>query len=163
MIDTNILHPSFKFGENFNIGHFCIIEEDVIVGDNVTIGNYVLLKKGTRIGNDCFVDSYFKSSGDNLIGNGVTLRFNSTIARKVVVEDNVFIAPNVMTVYSQPDGSKGTETRIGEGSFISTSAVISSDVIIVPGCIIGTNSFVKNSCLKRGVYVGNPATLVREL
>ena len=44
-----------------------------------------------------------------------------TEGRKVVVEDNVFISPNVMTVYSLPDGSKSAETRIGKGAFIGTT------------------------------------------
>lgn len=159
----NEIHESFKHGKNLKMGKFNVIEEDVIVGDNVDIQNYVLLKKGTRIGNDCYVDSYFRSSGDNYIGNNVTLRFGSTIARKVAVGDNVFISPNVMTVFSLPDGSKSSETLIGDDSFIGTAAVLAPNIKIVPGCIIGANSFVNKSCEGRGVYVGNPAKCIREL
>ena len=159
----NQIHPSFKHGKNLKMGYFNVIEEDVIVGDNVDIQNYVLLKKGTRIGNDCYVDSYFRSSGDNEIGNNVTLRFGSTIARKVFVRDNVFISPNVMTVYSLPDGSKSKVTVIDEGCFIGTAAVLAPDIAIVGGSIIGANSFVNKSCHERGVYAGNPAKLIRKL
>ena len=159
----NDIHLNFKHGKNFKIGKFNVIEEDVIVGDNVDIQNFVLLKKGTRIGNNCYVDSYFRSSGDNEIGNNVTLRFGSTIARKVFVRDNVFISPNVMTVFSLPDGSKSNSTVIGEGSFIGTAAVLAPNIAILKGSIVGANSFVNKSILKRGVYAGNPAKLIREL
>lgn len=161
MIDTNIVHDSVKIGKNFKIGAFCIIEEDVVIGDNVELQNYVLLKKGTIIGDNCYVDSYFRSSGDNKIGNNVTLRFGSTIARKVFVEDNVFIAPNVMTVYSLPDGSKSSGTYIKEGAFIGTAAVLTPNITVGEKAIVGTNSFVNRDCDPGGVYVGNPAKRIR--
>jgi UDP-2-acetamido-3-amino-2,3-dideoxy-glucuronate N-acetyltransferase len=162
-LTTNVVHESFKYGENCKIGNFCVIEEDVIIGDNVDIQNYVLLKKGTRIGDNCYIDSYFRSSGDNEIGNNVTLRFGSTIARKVYVKDNVFISPNVMTVYSLPDGSKSAATVIGEGAFIGTAAVLAPNIEIVPGVIVGANTFVNKSILEKAIYVGNPAKKIRDL
>jgi UDP-2-acetamido-3-amino-2,3-dideoxy-glucuronate N-acetyltransferase len=162
-ITTNIIHESFKFGTNVKIGNFCVIEEDVIVGDNVDIQNYVLLRKGTRIGNNCYVDSYFRSSGDNDIGNNVTLRFGSTIARKVKVGDSTFISPNVMTVYSLPDGTKSDGTIIQPNCFIGTAAVLTPNIEIVEGCIIGANTFVNKSCMEKGIYAGNPAKQIRKL
>lgn len=159
----NHIHTSFKHGKNLKIGHFNIIEEDVIVGDNVDIQNYVLLKKGTRIGNNCYVDSYFRSSGDNKIGNNCTLRFGATIAKKVHVEDNVFISPNVMTIFSLPNGTESAQTRIRRDCFIGTAAVISPNIIIEDGCVIGANSFVNKNCNKKGIYLGNPAKLIRGL
>lgn len=159
----NEIHSSFKHGDRLKMGKFNVIEEDVIVGDDVDIQNFVLLKKGTRIGNNCYVDSYFRSSGDNDIGNNIILRFGSTIARKVVVSDNVFISPNVMTVFSLPDGTKSAETLIGDGAFIGTAAVLGPNIRIVSGCVIGANSFVNMSCLERGIYVGNPAKCIRKL
>jgi len=159
----NQIHESFKHGKNLKIGYFNVIEEDVIVGDNVDIQNYVLLKKGTRIGDNCYVDSYFRSSGDNEIGNNVTLRFGSTIARKVYVGDNSFISPNVMTVFSLPDGTKSAGTVIGANCFIGTAAVLAPNIVIVEGTIVGANSFVNKSCLEKAVYVGNPAKKIREL
>jgi len=159
----NQIDKSFKHGKNLKLGSFNVIEEDVIVGDNVDIQNFVLLKKGTRIGNDCYVDSYFRSSGDNVIGNNVTLRFGSTIARKVFVRDNVFISPNVMTVYSLPDGTQSAATVIGEGCFIGTAAVLAPNIAIRSGSIVGANSFVNKSILEKGVYAGNPAKKIKDL
>ena len=162
-MSTNIIHNSFKHGKGFKIGNFCVIKEDVEVGDNVTIENFVLLKKGTKIGNDVFVDSYVRSSGDNTIGNDVTIRFGATIARKVVIEDGVFISPNVMTVYSLPDGSQSALTLIKKEAFIGTAVVLGPNIIITEGSRIGANSFVNKNCLEKGVYVGNPARKIKSL
>lgn len=151
----------FQHGENFQIGKFCIIEPDVIVGDNVRLGNYVLLKSGTRIGNDVFVDSYVKSSGHNQIGNGVTLRFNATVARHVTIGDNVFISPNVMTIYSDHEGQAHPGIVIGDGCHIGTGAVIGPAVQIAPGTTVGALAYVGKDILEPGVYVGIPAKRVK--
>ena len=154
---TNIIDPSFKHGTGFQIGHYCVIEKDVRVGHHIEICNYVLLKEGTTIGNNCYVDSYVRSSGQNQIGNNVTLRFGSTIAKNVHLEDNVFISPNVMTIYSLPDGSISEITLIRKSAYIGTAAVIGPNIVIGPGVIIAANAYVNKSCLEKGVYAGTPA------
>jgi len=147
----------FKHGKNFTCGSFVKIDKDVVVGDNVTIENYVLLKSGTRIGNNVFVDSYVRSSGNNQIGNNVTLRFGSTVAKALTIEDDVFISPNVMTIYSRHTGEAVTGTVIGKGCHIGTAAVIGPGVKIVSDAVIGAQAYVSKNITEPGVYVGVPA------
>lgn len=121
-----------------------------------------MLKKNTIIGKDCYVDSYFRSSGDNFIGNNVTLRFGSTIARKVFIEDNVFISPNVMTVYSTHAGDKSKGTYIKKGAFIGTAAVVGPGVFIEKQVVIGSQAYVSRDCTTEGgIYVGVPAKFLK--
>ncbi len=159
---TNIIAADFKHGKNFKIGHHCIIQEGCEVGDDVTIENFVLLKKGTKIGSNVFVDSYVKSSGSNRIGSNVTLRFNATIAREVTVEDDVFISPNVMTIYSTHEGEKRGGTVIGKGCFIGTNAVLGPSVKIGENTVIGAMAYVAKDCEPNAIYVGIPAKKVKE-
>ena len=153
----NIIDSSFLHGHNFKIGNFCIIEEEVIVGDDVTIENYVLLKKGTFIGDRVYIDSYVRSSGNNKIGSDVTLRYGSTIAKEVTLDDNVFLAPNVMTIYSTSNGEDLGGIYISAGVFIGTGAVIGPKVYIGEGVTIGALAYVGKDCRQAGVYVGVPA------
>ncbi len=159
---TNIIHESFKHGKNFKIGHFCVIEEDVVVGDNVQIDNYVLLKKGTRILNNVWVDSYVRSSGYNLIGNNAMLRFGCTIAREVVIEDEAFISPNVMTIFTTHKRKKQEGTIIGKNAFIGTAAVLGPGVKIGENVVIGSQAYVSSDCIEEGIYVGVPAKLKKK-
>lgn len=154
---TNIIHSSFKHGENFKIGNFCIIEEGVEVGDNVTIENYVMLKKKTKVGNNVFIDSYVRSSGNNNIGDNVTLRYGTTVAKEVTIEDDAFISPNVMTIYSTHERQSIAGTLIGKGAYIGTAAVIGPGVKIGPDVVIGAMSYANRDCEEEGVYVGVPA------
>ncbi len=147
----------FKHGENFKCGSFVKIDSDVVVGENVSIDHYVLLKSGTRIGNNVFVDSYVRSSGSNKIENNVTLRYGCTIAKAMIVEDDVFISPNVMTIYSRHTGEKVEGTVIGKGTHVGTAAVIGPGVKIAANSVIGAQGYVSKDITEAGVYVGVPA------
>lgn len=161
-IGDSYMHESFKYGKGFQIGKFCVIEDDVIVGDNVDIGHYVLLKKGTRIGDNCFIDSYVRSSGQNSIGDDCTIRYGATIAKDVFIGDGVFISPNVMTIYTDPYGNVGRSTYIGNNAFIGTASVLNCGVDIADDVVIGAMSYVNMDCKKLGgLYVGQPAKLIR--
>lgn len=159
--ETNIIHHSFRHGLNFKIGHFCIIEEGVEVGDDVIIENYVLLKKDTWIGNNVFIDSYVRSSGSNIISHGVILRYGSTIAKNVVVGENAFVSPNVMTIYTTHEGKSKNKTFIGSRSFIGTAAIIGPGIVINKDVVIGANSYVTKDCIDGKIYFGNPAKKIR--
>lgn len=159
---SNIVADDFQYGENLKIGEYCVIQEGCVVGDNVTIENFVLLKKGTIIGSNVYVDSYVKSSGDNKIGSNVTLRFNATIAREVEVGDDVFISPNVMTIFSTHEGQRLGGTKINNGCFIGTNAVLGAKVHVGENSVVGAMSYVTKDCDANAIYVGIPARKVRD-
>lgn len=155
--ENSVVAADFVHGNNFKMGPFCVIEDGCVVGDDVTIGPFCHFKANTIIGNRVKIDSYVKSSGQNRIGNNVTLRYNSTIAREVVVEDFCYISPNVMTNYQKADGGHQGGTVIGKGSFIGTGTVIHHGVKIAPGTVVGAMSFVNKDIVEPGKYIGVPA------
>ncbi len=159
IFNFSIVHRSFVHGKNFKMGFFNVIQKDCTVMDNVTIEHHVLLKEDTFVGNDTFIDSYVRSSGNNYIGDNVTLRFGCTIARKVTVSNRVFISPNVMTICTEPDGKQHEESFIGESVFIGTGAVIGSGVIIDPHVIISAMAYVNKNCESGKKYIGIPARI----
>ena len=162
-METSLISPHAIIGEGVQIGEFCIIEDGVEIGDYTVVKNYVELRRNTKIGKRCYVDSAFKSSGDVVVGDNCTLRYNAILARKVTVGSNVFIAPNVMTIYSSHKGEQIPGTVIEDDCFIGTAAVLNHGVKIVSGSVIGTMSFVTKDCLEKGIYTGIPAKLYKEL
>ena len=159
----NRINADFIRGINFTIGFFNLIESNVRVGNNVIVKNYVELRSGTRIGNDCYIDSRVSTSGgDNCrIGNNVTLRYGAIIARNVIIEDDVFISPQVGFINIPFKGTKTDKpTRIGKGALIGFNVTIKEGVTIAPGVIVGAKANVTRDLLKAGTYVGNPARLL---
>ena len=160
----NSIHQSFKHGQGFKIGKFNVIDEGVEVGDNVEICNFVLLKKGTKIGNNCFIDSYVLSSGECEIRNNVSIRYQSIIARNVLIEDGVYITAGVKTIFLDHRRQKTPEKIIiGRGCFLGDNSVIMGGVKIAENCIIGANSLVTRDTTPNGVYYGSPARRMREV
>jgi UDP-2-acetamido-3-amino-2,3-dideoxy-glucuronate N-acetyltransferase len=159
----NYVHPSFKYGKNLKIGKYNDIQEDVTVGDDVTIKSYVELRKDTIIGNNCYVDSGVKSSGQCKIGNNVILRYDAIIARNVIIEDDVFIAPQVMFINIPFVDKEKKTTVIKKGAKIGTNSTIDDGVTVGEGVIIGAKSFVNKDCIEKGIYAGSPVKLMKAI
>ena len=162
----NWVDPSFEYGEDLKIGKFNHIYDGVKVGDNCIIRSYVELRSGTIIGNECYIDSGVKSSGDCVIKDNVTLRYDSIIARGAIVEDNVFISPQLMTENLDHRGESIGGAHIGTGEwdgkttyrvFIGTNVTLAAGIEICSGTIIGTKANVRKDIIEPGVYIGNPA------
>ncbi len=161
---NNKIHFTFKHGKNLKMGYNNVIEEDVEVGDDVDIQNFVLLKKGTKIGNNCYIDSYVLSSGDCKIGNNVTLRYQSVIARNVIIEDDVYFTAGVKLIFLDHKRNATPDPLvIGKGCFLGDAAVIMGGVKVAPGCIIGACAFVNKDTEPNGVYIGVPARRIRDI
>lgn len=158
---NNVIEEGVEIGNGVTIGNHNVIMKGTRIGDGTNIQHFVLLKPGTVIGKDCYIDSYVKSSGDNWIGDEVTLRFNSTIARKVEVDVKAFIAPNVMTIYSKHTGELSGGTYIGPHAFIGTAAVIGPNVRIGDSAVVGAQAYVNKDCEPHCIYAGTPAKLIK--
>jgi len=161
---VNDIHPSFKYGKNLKIGSFNVIMEDVIVGDNVEICHHVLLKSGTVIGDNCYVDSYVLTSGNCTIGNNVFLRYQTVIARNVIIEDDCFFTAGVKTIFLDHSAQQTAEPlHIKRGCYFGDNAVIMGGITIAENCIIGACAFVNKNTEKNGVYAGIPARRFRDV
>ncbi len=161
---NNTIHESFKYGKNFKIGKYNVIEKGVTVGDNVEIQHHTLLKEGTTIGNDCYIDSYVLSSGDCQIGNNVILRYQSVIARNVIIEDDVFFTAGVKTIFLNHTRAITVKPLlIKNGSFFGDNVIVMGGITIAENCIFGACAFVHQDTEPNGVYVGIPAKRIREV
>lgn len=160
----NEIDNNFKYGHHIKIGHFNVIQPDVIVGNNVTIENHVLLKSGTVIGDNCYIDSYVLTSGDCKIGNNVFLRYQTIIARNVVIEDNCFFCAGAKTIFLNHSAQKTQKpTIIKSGSFFGDNSIVMGGVTVAENCVIGAGAFVNKDTEPMGVYAGLPAVRLRDL
>ncbi len=149
------------------LGQFSTIFPDVTVGDGTRIGNYVMIRSNTRIGEDCTIGSYVDIEGDVVIGNNVSLQSGCYITRGVVIADEVFCGPRVITM----NDKRITHRRPGltfvrEGPRIERAARVGGGSVLLPGITIGANAFVgAGSVVTKDVpagaiVVGNPARIV---
>jgi acetyltransferase-like isoleucine patch superfamily enzyme len=146
-----IVFAGSKLGARVIVGDQACVRERVTVGDDVVIG------RGSLVENDTTIGELTKIQADAYITAYSTL------------EDNVFIAPCVVTTNDNFMGR--TEQRHGliEGPTIRRGARIGGGAILCPGVEIGEEAFVGAGAVvvkdvpPRVVVVGNPARVLRDV
>ncbi|MBK8949471.1 MAG: hypothetical protein IPM68_11600 [Flavobacteriales bacterium] len=69
---NNIISPTAHIGKNLQIGHFCVIEDNVVFGDDVAIESPHHPER-RRIGSGCFMGTHSKVGSGAWLGAGVRM------------------------------------------------------------------------------------------
>jgi len=127
------------------------------VRERVTIGDDVVLGRGSLVENDTMIGALTKIQADAYITAYSTL------------EDNVFIAPCVVTTNDNFMGRTERRHELMAGPTIRRGARIGGGAVLCPGVEIGEEAFVGAGAVvtkdvqPRMLVVGNPARVVREV
>jgi len=149
------------------LGQFTAIFPDVTIGEGTRIGNFVMIRSQTSIGEGCTIGSYVDIEGDVTIGHHVSLQSGCYITRGVVIEDEVFCGPRVITMNDKRIVHRRPGlTFVREGPRIERAARVGGGSVLLPGVTIGSNalvgagSVVTKNVPPGAIVVGNPARVV---
>jgi acetyltransferase-like isoleucine patch superfamily enzyme len=125
---------------------------------------------GCTIGNNCFVGPFVEIQKDVTIGKRTKIQSHTFICELVSIGDDCFIGHGVMFINdlfqkggpAQGDKSLWMSTNIGNQVSIGSNATI-LPIDICDRVVIGAGAVVTKSITKPGIYVGNPAKLIKEL
>jgi acetyltransferase-like isoleucine patch superfamily enzyme len=143
--------------------------KNVQFGEHVTVIEPVNLY-GCSIGNNTFVGPFVEIQKDVFIGENCKIQSHSFICELVTIGNNCFIGHHVVFINdlfenggpAQGNKSLWKSTKIGNHVSIGSNATI-LPVEIIDGVVIGAGAVVTKNITKKGVYVGNPAKLIRLL
>lgn len=161
-----MIHPSVKFGVGVIIDGvpyeafkgYRVRRSGIEIGEGTVIMNNVEIRSGTKIGRNCYIDSGVKFSGECSIGDEVTLRYNTIIARGCDIGDRVYFAPNCMTNNLDSGQNKIGGAKVANDCFFGTGTVLQHGIKIAEGTRTGAMSFIgKDIEEPNGIYVGIPA------
>jgi len=141
---------------------------DVTFGKNVTIVQPVNLY-GCTIGDRTFVGPFVEIQKGVTIGKRCRIQSHSFICELVTIGDECFISHGAMFI-NDPFVSGGPDanpeswraTRLGNRVSVGTNATI-LPVTICDHVVIGAGAVVTKDITESGIYVGNPARLLRRL
>ena len=150
-------------------GQFNVIAPDVSIGDDTAFGNFVLVRDSTVIGRGCRIGSFVDIEGDVVIGDYVSLQSGCYITRGVVIEDEVFCGPRVITmndkriVHRRPALTFDRRApRIRRGARVGGGSVLLPGVTVGENAFVGAGSVVTRDVPDGAIVAGNPARIVGE-
>ena len=140
-----------------------MLKSGVKIGRNTVLMDYIELRSGTIIGDDCYIDSRVSSSGNCIVENNVTVRYDSILARGVKIGQGSYVCPRVMTNNLNTEKEQIGGAQIGRNCFIGTNAVLQHGLNIGDNVVIGSMSFVNKDCLANSTYIGIPAKRIEKV
>jgi UDP-2-acetamido-3-amino-2,3-dideoxy-glucuronate N-acetyltransferase len=118
-----------------------------------------------EIGKDSIVHSHTWIGNGVKIGERVKIQPFVFIPTGIEIEDDVFIGPGVVFAndkYPPSNGKGWTKTIIKKGVAIGANATILPGITINENSLIGAGSVVTKDVPPNEVWVGNPATKLRD-
>jgi len=144
-----IVFAGTRIGARVILGDQSCVRERVVVGDDVVIG------RGSLVENDTTIGALTKIQADAYVTAYSTL------------EDNVFIAPCVVTTNDNFMGRTERRHELIKGPTIRRGARVGGGAILCPGIEIGEEAFVGAGAVvtkdvaPRMLVVGSPARVLR--
>jgi acetyltransferase-like isoleucine patch superfamily enzyme len=139
------------------IGGGCILGDQSCVRERVVIADDVVVGRGSLVEND------------TTIGSGTRIQAGAYVTAYSTLEEDVFIAPCVVTTNDNFMGRTERRKELMRGPTIRRGARVGGGAIICPGIEIGEESFVGAGAVvtkdvpPRKLVVGNPARVLRDV
>jgi acetyltransferase-like isoleucine patch superfamily enzyme len=140
---------------------------DVTAGDNVTVIEPANLY-GCTLGDDVFVGPFVEVQRGVVIGARTRVQSHAFICELVTIGEDCFVSHGVMFIndlFANGGPARGNKalwrsTKIGNRVSLGSNATI-LPVTIADGIVVGAGAVVTKDLTEPGIYVGNPARLVR--
>ncbi len=156
-------------GERCRIGSNAVLMAGSTFGDGVIVGDAAGVRERCTLGDDVVVGRAVTVENDTTIGSRTKMQSGAYITAYVTIEEDVFIAPMVVTTNDNYMGR--TEKRFAElkGATIRRGARVGGGCHILPGIEIGEEAFIATGAVvtrdvpAKTVVMGVPAKPVREV
>ncbi len=138
------------------------VQDDVLIGAGTRVGSFTLIHQGAIIGSGCTIGSHCNICKCT-IGDRVSIQTACHITRGVVIEDDVFIGPGVITLNDKLAGGAMAYPRICRGAKIGGGSVILPGIVIGENAMVGAGSVVTLDVPPTVTVIGNPARMFRKM
>ncbi len=154
-------------GANCQIGTAAVVYAGTRVGDGCLVADLASVRENCRIGDSVLIGRGVAVENNTKIGDYTKIQTNAYITAAMELEDHVFIAPMVTTTNDNFMGRTEKRFALKKGAHIKRGARIGGNAILLPGVVIGEESFVAAGSIvtkdtpARQVVLGVPAKPLR--
>ena len=159
--------PSAELGEGTIVSTGEIVFAGSTIGDRVIVGDQACVRERVTIGDDVVIGRGSLVENDTTIGRGTRIQAGAYVTAYSTLEEDVFIAPCVVTTNDNFMGRTEKRKELMKGPTIRRGARVGGGAILCPGIEIGEEAFVGAGAVvtknvqARMVVVGNPARVMR--
>jgi acetyltransferase-like isoleucine patch superfamily enzyme len=160
--------PPLVVGEGATIGAGALVAAGAAIGPAAMVGDKAHVRERTAIGRESLVGSRVSIDNDVVIGARVRIQTGAYITAFSELEDDVFVAPYVITTNDNTAGRRPREVPL-RGPRLRRACRIGARAVLLPGVEVGEEAFVGAGAVvmrdvaPRSVVVGSPARHVREV
>jgi len=161
--------PPLELGPGTIVSTGAIIFAGTRVGARVIVGDQACVRERCDIGDDVVIGRGTLVENDATIGELTKIQADAYITAYSTVEDQVFIAPRVITTNDNFMGRTEKRHALRKGPTIRHGARIGAGAVLCPAVEIGEEAFVGAGAVvvrdvpPRVLVVGNPARVLRDI
>ena len=161
--------PPAELGAGTTVSTGAIVFAGARLGAGVVVGDQACVRERVTVGDDVVIGRGSLVENDTTIGALTKIQADAYITAYSTLEDNVFIAPCVVTTNDNFMGRTERRHELMAGPTIRRGARIGGGAVLCPGVEIGEEAFVGAGAVvtkdvqPRMLVVGNPARVVREV
>jgi len=159
--------PPAELGDGTIVSTGAIVFADARVGARVILGDQSCVRERVQVGDDVVLGRGSLIENDTTVGARTKIQAGAYITAYSVLEDDVFIAPCVVTTNDNFMGRTERRHDLIKGPTIRRGARIGGAAILCPAVEIGEEAFVGAGAVvtkdvpPRMLVVGNPARVLR--
>ena len=161
--------PPTELGAGTIVSTGAIVFAGSRIGARVIVGDQACVRERVQIGDDVVVGRGSLVENDTTVGALTKIQADAYITAYSTLEENVFIAPRVVTTNDNFMGRTERRHELIQGPTIRRGARVGGGAILCPAVEIGEEAFVGAGAVvvrdvpAHAVVVGNPARQIREV
>jgi acetyltransferase-like isoleucine patch superfamily enzyme len=161
--------PPLELGAGTIVSTGAVVFAGTTVGERVIVGDQACIRERCTIGDDVVIGRGSLVENDTSVGALTKIQAHAYITAYSLLEDNVFIAPCVITTNDNFMGRTEKRHELIKGPTIRRGARVGGGAVLLPGIEIGEEAFIGAGAVvvrdveARALMVGNPARRLREV
>jgi acetyltransferase-like isoleucine patch superfamily enzyme len=161
--------PPVELGPGTIVSTGAIVFAGSHLGARVIVGDQACVRERCDVGDDVVIGRGTLVENDTTIGVLTKIQADAYITADSTLEDNVFIAPRVITSNDNFMGRTDQRHALRKGPTIRRGARVGAGAVLCPGVEIGEEAFIGAGAVvvkdvpPRVVMVGNPARALRDV
>ena len=161
--------PPLVVGDGTSVLACAVVFAGSRLGSGVIVGDQACVRERCELGDGVVVGRGSLVENDTSVGARTKIQANAYVTAYSLLEEDVFIAPGVVTTNDNFMGRTERRHRLRAGPTIRRGARVGGGAVLLPGVEIGEEAYVGAGAVvledvpPRAVVVGNPARQIRDV